>query len=103
MLTAAAPPRGFSRSLVSFGWDERTEFVPGKGDAVRVVTGGLARGGDAPGGREAREEEREEVKGTSFAVSELWLVSEGRTCQCSSSDEGAGGCVSRDAVLGRSC
>jgi hypothetical protein len=105
MLTAAAPPRAFSRSLASFGWDERTEFVPGKGDAVRVVvTGGLARGGDAPGGREAREEEREEVKGRSFAVSELWLVSEGRTCQCSSSDEGAAGwCVSRDAVLGRSC
>lgn len=103
MLTAAAPPRGFSRSLDSFGWDERTEVVPGKGDAVRVVvTGGLARGGDAPGGRDARDEEREEVKGTSFAVSEEWLDSEGRTCQWSSSDEGAGGCESREAVLGRS-
>ena len=92
MLTAAAPPRVFSRSLFSLGWEERTEFVPGKGDAVRVVvTGGLARGGDAPGGSEAREEEREEVRGTSLAVSELWLVSEGRTCQCSSSEEGAAG------------
>jgi len=91
MLTAAAPPRGLSRSLVSFGWDERTEFVPGKGDAVRVVvTGGLARGGDAPGGREASEDERDDVKGTSFAVSAVLVESEVRRCQCSSSDEFAG-------------
>ena len=83
MLSAAAPPRrSLSRSLVSLGRGERTELVPENGDAVRVVvTGGLARGGDAPGGREAREDEREEVKGTSFAVSALWLGSEGRTCQ----------------------
>jgi hypothetical protein len=90
MLTAVAPPRGFSRSLVSFEWDRRTECVLGKSDAVRVVvTGGLTRG-DAPGGREASEDEREDVKGTGLAVSALAVESEVRTGQCSTSDEGAG-------------
>lgn len=89
MLTAVAPARRSPpRSRVSLLLDERTEGVPGKGDAVRVVfIGGLARGGEAPGGRDASEEERDEVKGKSLAVSELVLVSD-RTCQCSSSDEG---------------
>ena len=73
------------------------EGVPEKGDAVRgVLIGGLARGGEAPGGSDASEEERDEVKGRSLAVSELLVGSEGRTCQCSSSDEGVKWWGSRD-------
>jgi len=52
--------------------------------------GGLARGGKAPGGSDASEEEREEVKGKILAESGLLLGSAGRTCQFSSSDVVAG-------------
>jgi hypothetical protein len=69
-------------------------------DVVRAeFTGGLGRGGEAPGGRDASEEDREDVKGKSLAVSELLLGSEERRCQCSSSD---GGWVSRDEGMRRS-
>jgi hypothetical protein len=90
MLTAGlAPRRSLSRSRVSLLRDGRRGGVPGNGDAVRgEVTGGLARGGEAPGGRDASEEEREEVKGTSLGGSGALLGSAARTCQLSSSDEG---------------
>lgn len=65
----------------------RTGGVPENADGVvRVAfTGGLGRGGDAPGGRDASEEDREDVKGKSLAESGL-LLGSGKTCQCSSSD-----------------
>jgi len=92
MLTAGlALRRSFSRSRVSFGRDERSWGVPGgNGDTVRgELTGwGLATGGEAPGGRDAREEERDEVKGMSLGGSGALLGSAARTCQLSSSDEG---------------
>ena len=55
-----------------------------------AFTGGLGRGGDAPGGRDASEEDREDVKGKSFGGSEMLLGSEDKTCQFSSSDGGVG-------------
>ena len=91
MLTAGlAFRRSLSRSRPSFGADERSWGAPGNGDAVRgeLTGGGLGTGGEAPGGRDASEEEREEVKGTSLGGSGALLGSAARTCQLSSSDEG---------------
>jgi len=79
----------FSRSRVSFGWDERSWGVPINGDTVRgELTGwGLTKGDETPGGEDPSEEEREELKGTSLGGSGALLGSAARTCQLSPSDE----------------
>ena len=50
-----------------------------------IFTGRLGRGGEAPGGRDAGKG-REGAEGKGLVMSELLLGSEGKTCQCSSSD-----------------
>jgi hypothetical protein len=47
--------------------------MPMYGDGFRVGFTGLGRGGEAPGGRDASEEDWEEVKGKRLAASELLL------------------------------
>jgi len=91
ILTAVgALRRSFSRSRVSLLCGGRTGGVTAYEAGFRVGFTGLGRGGEAPGGRDASEEDREDIKANSLSGSELLLGSEGKTCHWSSSGGGVG-------------